>query len=218
MWSLGGGAGLIAAMAVCALAGTWKARAQAGINTATIGGRAEASPVKGMLLAIAGGVLSGQLSLGMSMEWARRVTGAAVEAGGARPENAANAVLLPILLGGCVPNCLYCLHLLRRNRTWSAYRERPAYWLVILLMGAMYSGSVVLWGISTSPAMLGPLGASVGWALFIGMIVVASNIGGFLAGEWRGAGLRASAAMACALVLIVAAMASIGFGNYLLNA
>lgn len=218
MWILAGVGCLLAAMAFCALAGTWKARAQAGQSTATMGSKTPASPVKGMLLATIGGVLSGLLSLGMSMEWARRVVEAAIREGGARPENAANAVLLPILLGGSIPNCLYCLYLLRRNKTWNAYRAGARYWLVILLMAVMYSGSVVLWGVSTSPAMLGPLGASVGWALFIGMIVIASNIGGFLAGEWRGAGGRASGTMACGLGLIVAAMVCIGFGNYLLNA
>jgi L-rhamnose-H+ transport protein len=207
-WILAGVGFLLAALGLCGLAGSYKSRAQQTASGASF---------TGMLLAIVGGVLSGLLSLGMSMEWARRVTSAAVEFGGARQENAANAVLLLILAGGAVPNCLYCVYLLNRNRTWAVYRGFPRYWLIILLMAVMYSGSVALWGISTSANMLGPLGPSVGWALFIGTIVIASNAGGFLAGEWKGAGAKAVRTMLCGLGLIVCAMLSIGYGNYLLN-
>ena len=33
--------------------------------------------------------------------------------------------------------------------------------------------------------MLGKLGPSVGWALFIGMMVISSNISGYVTGEWK---------------------------------
>ncbi len=212
-WILAGVAFLLAALAVCAAAGALKARGQE-----TGGDTPVRSSSKGMLLAIVGGVLSGLLSLGMAMDWAHSVMDAAVRLGGARQEAAGNAVLLLILLGGVVPNCVYCMYLLFRNRTWPMYRHSPRYWLIIVLMAAMYAGSVVLWGVSTSPAMLGPLGPSVGWALFIGMIVIASNVGGFLAGEWKNAGPRATGTMSAGLALIVLAMLSIGYGNYLLTA
>jgi L-rhamnose-H+ transport protein len=81
----------------------------------------------------------------------------------------------------------------------------------------MYSGSTVLWGVSTSVTMLGRLGPSVGWALFIGAIAVTSNLGGFLTGEWRGSGRKAVTTMVAGLALIVLAMAAIGFGNLLVN-
>ncbi len=115
---IAGGVGfLLAALVVCARAGTLKARAQAGESGAAMGGRSGASSFAGMLLAIVGGVLSGLLSLGMSMEWAKRVATAAVQTGGAQPVAAPNAVLLLILLGGAAPNCAYCLFLLSRKRT-----------------------------------------------------------------------------------------------------
>jgi L-rhamnose-H+ transport protein len=211
-WILAGISSLFVALVVCATAGTWKARAQAVQED-----RAGAKSLTGMALAIAGGLLSGLLSLGMGMQWAGRIAAAAVEYGGATRASAANAVLLLVLLGGAVPNCLYCVYLLFRNRSWKRYRGHGGYWLVVVLMAAMYSGSVALWGVSTAENMLGRLGPSVGWALFIGAIVVSSNIGGFATGEWKEARGKPLRTMVGGLALMVLAMLFIGYGNYLLN-
>ena len=126
-------------------------------------------------------------------------------------------LLLPILIGGSIPNCLYAAWLLFKNKTHSAYREAGEYWLVILLMAVMYTGSVLMWGMSSSHSMLGTLGPSVGWALFIGGLVVSSNVGGFATGEWKGAGAQALRWMVTGITLMVLAAALIGYGNYRLN-
>ena len=212
-WILAGIGSLFVALVVCATAGAWKARAQAERE-----GRSRAKSLTGMALAIAGGILSGLLSLGMGMRWSGKISAAAVEHGGATPASAANAVLLLVLLGGAVPNCLYCVYLLFRNQTWKCYRGYRGYWLIVVLMGAMYSGSVALWGISTAENMLGRMGPSVGWALFIGAIVLSSNIGGFATGEWKEARGKPLRTMVGGLTLMVLAMVFIGYGNYLLNA
>jgi L-rhamnose-H+ transport protein len=211
-WILGGMAFLFASLVLCARAGALKASAPG----ARAGSRRTA--LLGMALAIFGGTLSGLLSLGLNTGWAHRIAEAAVRFGGARESVAANAVLLPVLVGGAIPNCLYCAHLLHKNGTWKAYRTASgAYWLVVVLMAGMYSGSTVLWGISTSVTMLGRVGPSVGWALFIGAIAVSSNVGGFLTGEWNDAGTRARRTMVSGLVVMVAAMGLVGYGNLLLN-
>jgi L-rhamnose-H+ transport protein len=211
-WILGGMAFLMAGLVLCARAGALKA---SGPETRA-GSRRLA--LLGMAMAISGGVLSGLLSLGLNTGWAHRISDAAVQFGGAQESVAANAVLVVVLAGGAIPNCLYSVYLLRRNDTWKAYQKaRAGYWLIIVLMAAMYSGSTVLWGISTSVTMLGRLGPSVGWALFIGAIAVSSNLGGFLTGEWAGAGSRARQTMVSGLFLMVGAMGLVGYGNLLLN-
>lgn len=212
-WILLGIGSVFLGLIACAAAGVLRARAEA--RDENRGKRL--SMISGMVLAIAGGALSGLLSLGMSMGWANTIATAAVRHGGATQASAANAVLLLVLLGGAVPNCVYCIYLLYRNGTWKHYRSFGRYWLIILVMATMYSGSVALWGISTAENMLGKLGPSVGWALFIGAIVVSSNIGGFATGEWKNAGRKAWGVMAGGLALILAAMGIIGYGNYLLN-
>ncbi len=215
-WILAGMAFLFAALIGCARAGALKARNLAKGASGTPTSR-RSSAILGMALAIGGGTLSGLLSLGLNTAWAHRIADAAVRFGGAGPSAATSAVLTLVLCGGAIPNCLYCLYLLNRNRTWKAYRGTGAYWLIIILMASMYSGSTVLWGVSTSVTMLGGLGPSIGWALFIGSIAVSSNVGGFLTGEWKGAGHKASGLMVTGLLLTVAAMVLVGYGNLLLN-
>lgn len=214
-WILCGVVVLLAALIACAQAGILKARKQ--VDGAPLGGDHHSRLLHGMILAIAGGVLSGLLPLGMSMDWAGKIAGAVIQSGGASQAAAQNAVLLPILLGGAVPNGVYAAYLLSRNRTWQLYRGPHAYWLITLLMAVMYSGSVALWGMSTALSMLGRLGPSVGWALFVGGVVVSSNMGGILTGEWKGAAGRPLGLMVFGVALMVSAMALIGYGNFLLN-
>jgi L-rhamnose-H+ transport protein len=207
---------LFIALAVCARAGAQKVRVTA---ERLPQGSSDGLDVfiRGMLLAIAGGVLSGFLPLGMSMAWARDISGAAVQFGGAGQTAAQNVLLLPILIGGALPNCLYAAWLLYRNKTYRSYKGPGWYWLIIVLMAVMYSGSVALWGMSSSRGMLGTLGPSIGWALFIGGLVVSSNVGGLATGEWRGTGFKPLALMVGGVSLMVVAVVLVGYGNYLLN-
>jgi L-rhamnose-H+ transport protein len=173
---------------------------------------------KGMILAITGGVLSGLLSLVMNMDWAKEIINMAVKTGGANLSYASNAVLFLILVGGIIPNIGYCIFLLNKNKSWSLYRSNNSliYWLAILSMGLIYSASNGLWGISISESMLGKLGPSVGWALFIGMMVISSNISGYLTGEWKSADKKTLSYLFVSIGLIISALLLIGFGNYTL--
>jgi hypothetical protein len=176
-----------------------------------------ANSATGCALAIAGGALSGLLPSGMAMPWAHRLIDSAIANGGAPPAQASNAVLALVLLGGALPNCCYCVYLLRANATYRNYirNSRMLYWLIVLSMGFLYSASVALWGIAISPHMLGAFGPSVGWALFVGMMVVASTAAGLLSGEWRFARLSSIAFLVSSLVALVSATILICYGTYL---
>lgn len=179
----------------------------------------KSSMKKGMILAITGGVLSGLLSLVMNMDWAKEIIEKAVKTGNADLSYASNAVIFIILIGGTIPNIGYCIYLLNRNKSWSLYKSNNSilYWIVILSMGLLYSASNGLWGISISASMLGNLGPSVGWALFIGMMVVSSNISGFIAGEWKSVDNKTLKYLFVSIGLIITALLLIGYGNYNLN-
>jgi len=171
---------------------------------------------KGMILAITGGLLSGLLSLVMNMNWAKEIVDKAVQIGNADLSYASNAVLFIILIGGSIPNISYCIFLLNKNKSWHLYRSNNIilYWFVILSMGLIYSSGTGLWGISISEKMLGDLGPSIGWALFIGMMVISSNTSGYLTGEWKSAGNRAVKYLFVSIGLIISALLLIGSGNY----
>ena len=171
---------------------------------------------KGMILAIAGGTLSGLLSLAMNMNWAKEIVDKSVQIGNANLSYASNAVLFIILIGGSIPNIGYCIFLLNKNKNWRLYKSNNLilYWIAILSTGLIYSASTGLWGISISEKMLGDLGPSIGWALFIGMIVISSNISGYFTGEWKSAGNKALKYLFVSIGLIISALLLIGFGNY----
>jgi hypothetical protein len=171
----------------------------------------------GCALAIAGGALSGLLPSGMAMPWAHRLIISAVTNGGAQPAQASNAVLAMVLLGGALPNCCYCAYLLRVKATYLNYKRNShlLYWLIVLAMSVLYSASVALWGIAISPNLLGTFGPSVGWALFVGMIVLASTAAGVLSGEWRFAKPSSIACLVSSLVALVSATVLICYGTYL---
>lgn len=207
---------LFVALIVCARAGAAMARSKGGASQPE-GKRGGSVVITGMLLAVAGGALSGLMPLGMSMDWAKGIHDAAVAYGHADPAAAQNVLMLLILLGGSIPNCLYALWLLARNHTFESYKVGGPYWLLILLMGVMYTGSVIMFAMSSSASMLGVLGPSIGWALFIGGMVVSSNVGGFATGEWKAAGSQALRLMVSGIVIMVVAVSLIGYGNYLLS-
>lgn len=180
-------------------------------------GPSSSSSIRGSLLAIVGGCLSGLLPAGMAMPWALHLVHLAVGLGGAPPSQAANFPLAIVLLGGALPNCGYCIYLLRKHATYKAYGRRPRWrnGLLVLAMGLLYSASVGLWGIAISAPLLGKFGPSVGWALFVGMIVLSSTAAGVLAGEWKQAHRSSFQKLGASVAILVCSMALICWGTYL---
>ena len=99
---------------------------------------------------------------------------------------ATNAIWLPLMLAGAVPNVLYCALLLKRNRSVSRYREGRSYWALALMMAVFWFGSTLLYGLAT--AKLGAWGPIVGWPLFMSLIVVTASMLGIFTGEWKNTG------------------------------
>ena len=104
---------------------------------------------------------------------------------------AANPIWALTVTGGFVANCLYCVYLLTKNRTWSVFREGhpSAYWLLGVLMGLLWFGGTVLYGMGAES--LGALGGIVGWPIFMTIDIIAALFWGAVSGEWRGASRRA---------------------------
>ncbi len=192
------------------LAGKWKRRNKEDAA------QTPAKRVLGSILAMLGGILSGFLPVAMAMPWSHRLFSSAMHYGGASSVGASNAVLSLVLFGGAIPNCGYCAYLLWKNHTYRHYKAKSyrLYWILVLTMAVLYSASVALWGVAISPSLLGALGSSVGWALFVGMIVVSSTAAGLLEGEWKQAGTSALTALAASLACLLSSMVLICIGNY----
>ena len=79
----------------------------------------------------------------------------------------------------------YCLfHAIRAGNARLFWAKRaPVDACLVVLMSVVWAASVFFYASTT--AALGKLGTSFGWPIFLGLIVVTSNVWGVLLGEWR---------------------------------
>jgi L-rhamnose-H+ transport protein len=105
---------------------------------------------------------------------------------GANELNAINAVWLPLMLAGALPNALYCIWLLNRNHSGHLYREGRSHWMLVAIMALFWFGSTLLYGLGAS--QLGTWGTILGWPLFMSLIVLTATMLGMFTGEWKDCG------------------------------
>lgn len=134
---------------------------------------------------------------------------------GADPTWASNAVWCISLLGGLFVNVGYCWALVTKNKDWARYREpgTALNWLRTAAMGAMWFGSLAIYGISC--AKLGPQGPAMGFAIFLGTAILTSNLWGIITGEWKGAGGKPLVWMFLSIAVLLAGMGVIAWSKTL---
>jgi L-rhamnose-H+ transport protein len=124
---------------------------------------------------------------------------------------------VPFFLGMFTINLILTTTKMLRDKTlknyWSASGLRREYLLAISIGLLWYVGQGV--GYTIGQAVLGPLGVAVGAALFMGTMMVVSNVLGVRTGEWNGVPSGTMRKLYIALVLLVVAMSIIAVGNYL---
>jgi len=114
---------------------------------------------------------------------------AKVEAEGGQSAWAPFAVWPIALLGGSLVNFAYAAYLLSINHTWSRFISnsfiigvREAFNPV--LAGCLWMGGIALY--SSGTTYLGVLGVSIGFALFMSLIVRCGQFAAIITGEWAG--------------------------------
>lgn len=116
------------------------------------------------------------------------------------------------LFGGFVVNTGYAVWLLFRNRSWSFFAsEWGRNGLLSAAMGLMWMGSTFLYGLGAS--LLGSLGASAGWAMYLIVVILAANLTGVFTGEWKGASGKPVYLMSGAVILLIIASIVIASAN-----
>jgi L-rhamnose-H+ transport protein len=211
IWSTAGIALMVVGVAICAAAGHRKDQLIQHLSgSEAAGGPGSAKRMmQGLVLAALGGVFSSMLNLAFNFSQSLKE---AALAAGATATSSADSVWALTLLGGLGTNLVYCSILLSRNGTWADYRKphTASHWFLAALMAAIWMPSIALYG--RAAAMLGPLGGSAGWGLYMGMVIVISNIWGFVTGEWRGAHGWPVQLMFIGMGLLLIAIAFIGYG------
>ena len=141
-------------------------------------------PLAGYLFALAAGVMSAVFNIGYAMALPISDTGVGI---GLSRFAATNCIWLLMLGAGSIPNIVYCMLLMYRNRT-AQLLHAPASWSSwgrSIAMGLLWGGSIFLYGAATP--RLGAFGPSVGWPLSLAVGLLVANLMGVLLGEWRGA-------------------------------
>lgn len=131
---------------------------------------------------------------------------------GVAPTRAGYAIWPVGLFGGLIPNILYSVYLLWKNRTWSAFRGPWAAEAGLAsLMGIFWMGAMSIYGVAS--VYMGALGTSVGWGLFQIFNIMSANLSGILTGEWKTASKTAVRTLYAGLALLAVATVILAAGN-----
>jgi L-rhamnose-H+ transport protein len=129
---------------------------------------------------------------------------------GAGPVWSNNATWLPVMWGGAIPNVVYCLYLLSKNKTRDRFRLSGTgkYWLLAAIMALFWFGSTVMYGISNNS-----LGIAVAWPTFMSLIVITAMVCGVLTGEWKRSGSKPFQVMYSGLAILVLSIVVLSFAK-----
>jgi L-rhamnose-H+ transport protein len=212
--ALGGRTGAIfavsAALLVCGLifyARAGHERETGSAAAGTTGGRF----LKGLLLCIFTGLFGAMINLGFV--FGGRIAEQAMLRG-VSAERATLSVWAVVLGAGYIPNAVYTLYLLRKNRSAGAFRKSFIGESLLALAAAVFWLFGML-GYGMGAAAMGAYGNSIGFAVCMSVLLLWSSVLGLVSGEWRGAPLRAKSRMAAGVVFIAASMVTLGFDSLL---
>ena len=193
-------------VSICALAGQ---RREAALGA----GRARTSIAKGLVFCTLSGLTAALMNFGLA--FGSPILEAA-QKNGAPKLWSSNAVFLPLMLAGGVPNLAYCVYLMRKKNTRNRFREAGSgsHWLLAALMAISWFGSTILYGASTTT--LGQLGTVLAWPLFMTLIVITATICGVVTGEWKDAGSQPFRMMVSGVGVLIAAIFVLGLSSRML--
>jgi L-rhamnose-H+ transport protein len=170
---------VLAGVAVCAVAGRKREKA-AGATT-----EGNFSVSTGLLFATVGGIAAAAMNFGVA--FGQPLIDSA-QAAGAGPVWSSSAVWVPLLAAGAVPNLVYCIFLMKKNRAFGNFgvRGTGSYWGLAALMAFLWFFSTLLYGVASGK--LGELGPVLGWPFFMSLIVIVASLLSVMTGEWKNAG------------------------------
>lgn len=164
----------------------------------------------GIVICILSGVFSPMLNFSFAF-------GAPLErltlAAGVKASMASNPIWALALAAGFVINAGYCVFLLQKNRSWGILGQgSPAalYWIGAAVMGLLWFAGTMVYGVGATA--LGPLGAVIGWPVFMAMLIVAGTAFGVMTGEWKGASRSTGAWSSLSIAVLIVAIYVISRG------
>ena len=199
---------LIVGLIFYAFAGRRREKEQADPDAAT--SAPKSSFATGMALCIFTGIFASSYNLGFAFG------GDVIRASqrhGAGPLTSTYAVWGLVLGAGFLPNLVYCVYLLVKNRTANLFARsgwtREA--VLAVAMALMWVTAVLSYGIGAT--LVGADGTSVGYMLFLAASILFANAFGLMAGEWKGASVRTKRLLFAAVAFILIAVIVVNLGG-----
>lgn len=157
---------------------------------------------RGLTFAIVSGFLAAMMNFGVAYgEPLMR----AARFSGSDPLWTVNAIWVPLMMAGAIPNLIYCLYLLKKNDNVKKFSAGGGvYWLLALLMAFFWFASTIMYGVAS--AKLGELGPVLGWPLFMSLIVIVASVVGIVTGEWKGTGKQPLRIQTVGVVILIIAV------------
>lgn len=196
---LGANALVLLGVTLCAAAGKMRE------GPTTRSAQSQRRTSRGLVLSVLCGLLASMMNFGVVFGTTLAQTARSL---GASDLNAINAIWLPLLVAGAVPNIVYCAWLMKRNGSGHRYLVGTSHWMLAAIMAVFWFGSTLLYGLAASE--MGAWGAILGWPLFMSLIVITATMLGVFTGEWKGCGplpIRIQWTGVTALVLAISILA-----------
>lgn len=132
-------------------------------------------------------------------------------------------VLIVVLTGGFVTNCVWCLILSTRNKSFAEYvgipagREKGASIARNYILSAVagFTWYLQFFFYSMGETQMGKKYGFSSWTLHMASIIIFSTLWGIALHEWRGVGTRTKLLVFLTLLVLVGSTAIVGYGNLL---
>lgn len=209
-WVLIGVAVSLVGIAICGRAGMMKEKEVS--DDDKYAGVAEFSLGKGLLVAVVSGVLSASFNWGIA---AGHPLAQAVLASDANSLFQNNVTFMVIMWGGLTTNAIWCVAMNIRNRSYGDYvnTDSPLLrnYLLCAAAGTTWFLQFFFYGMGASRLH----NDASSWVLHMSFIIVVSNLWGLFFKEWRGTSAANRGVLAAGIVVILASIVMVGWGNYL---
>jgi L-rhamnose-H+ transport protein len=167
--------------------------------------------IRGFAIAVFTGVFASSLNLGFAFggDLIRRSTEL-----GATSVTSTYSVWALVLGAGSIPNLLYCVFLLFRNRTWRLFREVG--WakegMLSLMMALLWLGGILLYGVGAT--LMGSYGTSVGFVVMCALVLISANTTGILTGEWKSTSSSTKRLLAAGIAVMLLSVVVLNLGGF----
>ncbi|MCE5185423.1 MAG: hypothetical protein LLF76_04790 [Planctomycetaceae bacterium] len=208
-WVMSGVAVGALGIAICGIAGRLKERDMAAAGQFNL--------LKGFVLSLIAGVLSAVY--GFALAVAEPVAAIAESYGAGHWRG--NVIYLTANTGAFVTSMIYCVYLATKNRSFGEFfhlrqeGDRGSLWgnyVFAILTGTLWYGQFFFYNLGH--VRMGHY-SFTSWAIHMIMLVLFSNLTGILFREWKGCSARTRIAIVLGLLVLVASVLLLTYGNYL---